>query len=84
MRRIGVWNSFNEGKVFISSDYDRFSSFIFCLTLNDFRPNTMMLNQLKKYNFWKVFVENFQMGNVYFENQKIKHNCYEIFKMAVK
>ena len=80
----GVWNSFNEGKIFISTDYDKFSSFIFCLTLQDFRPNTMMLNQLKKYNFWKLFIENFQLGNVYFENQKIKHNCYEIFKMIVK
>lgn len=70
-----------NGKIFVSKDFDKYSPFIFSITLQDHSPNTMMINSLKKYNFWKTFVENFKLGNVYFENQKIKHTCYEVLKM---
>ena len=77
----GIWNSFNEGKIFVSKDYDRFTPYIFSMTLQDFSPNTMMFSAMKKYNFWKLFLENFKLGNVYFENQRIKHDMYELLKM---
>lgn len=77
----GVWNDYHEGKIFVSLDYDKYSPFIFSITLKDHTPNTMMLNALKKYNFWKTFIENFNLGNVYYENQTIKHNTYEVIKM---
>lgn len=51
------------------------------MTLKDHRPNTMMINALRNYGFWKRFVENFNLGNVYFENQKIKHDMYQILKL---
>lgn len=70
-----------NGKIFVSKDYDKYSPFIFSITLQDHSPNTMMINSLKRYNFWKTFIENFKLGNVYFENQKIKHSCYEVIKM---
>lgn len=77
----GVWNDFNEGKIFVSFDYLKNSPFIFSMTLKDHTPNTMMFNALKKYNFWKNFIDNFKLGNVYFENQKIKHSIYELLKL---
>ena len=70
-----------NGKIFVSKDFDKFSPFIFSMTLNDLSPNTMMFNSLKKYNFWKTFIENFKLGNVYFENQKIKHSVYDLIKL---
>ena len=77
----GVWNDYHEGKIFVSFDFDKYSPFIFSMTLKDHSPNTLMFNTIKKYNFWKNFIENFKLGNVYFENQKIKHNVYELIKM---
>ena len=77
----GVWNDFTEGKVFVSFDYLKNTPFIFAMTLKDHKPNTMMFNSLSKYNFWRTFLQNFKLGNVYFENQKIKHNTYELIKM---
>ena len=71
---------FTNGKVFVSFDYDKYTPFIFSLTLADHSPNTMMINSLRRYSFWKTFIENFKLGNVYFENKKIKHNCYEVFR----
>ena len=80
----GVWNDYHEGKIFVSSDYDKYSPFVFSITLKDHTPNTMMINSLKKYNFWKTFLENFNLGNVYYENQKIKHETYEVIRLNYK
>lgn len=76
----GVWNSYNEGKVFVSYDYDKFSPYIFSMTLQDHAPNRMLFNALRKYNFWKNFLENFKLGVVFYENQKIKYNVDELIK----
>lgn len=77
----GAWNDFNEGKIYVSLDYDKNSPFIYAMTLKDHTPNTMMFNAIKKYSFWKDFIQNYKFGNVYFENQKIKHDVYELIKL---
>ena len=76
----GVWNDYAEGKIFVSFDYNKSSPYIYAMTLKDHTPNTMMFNAIKKYNFWKEFLQNYKFGNVYFENQKIKHNVYDLIK----
>ena len=40
----------------------------------------MMFNAMKRYNFWKHFLENFNLGVVYYENQTIKHNMLLLLK----
>lgn len=70
-----------NGKIFVSTDYDKYSPYLFSMTLKDHSPNTLMFNSMKRYNFWKLFLENFKIGNVYFENQKIKHSMYELIKL---
>ncbi len=77
----GVWINYKEGKMFVSFDYNKESPYVYSMTLADHSPNTMMFNALKKYNFWKDFVENFRLGNVRFENQRIKHDCMELIKL---
>ena len=70
----------SNGKIFVSSDYDKNSPFKFACTLQDHSPNTMLLKSFKKYNCWKSFIENYSMGNVRFENNKIKYVCQELIK----
>lgn len=77
----GVWNDYREGKIFVSTDFDKYSPYIFAMTIKDHRPNTLMFNAMKRYNFWKLFLENFKLGNVYYENQKIKHSMYDLIKL---
>ena len=76
----GIWNDYHEGKVYVSLDYDPYTPYIFSMTLKDHSPNLMMFNAMRKYNFWKTFLENFKLGVVYFESQKIKQKIYEIVK----
>ena len=77
----GVWNDYQEGKIFVSLDYNKSSPYLYAMTLKDHSPSTMMFNAIKKYNFWKDFIQNYKLGNVYFENQKIKHDVYDLIKM---
>lgn len=79
----GVWNDFANGKIYVSFDYDKNSPFIFATTLDDHSPNTLLMSRARKYNCWKIFIENFNLGNVRFENQKVKLICNDIIKMLL-
>lgn len=79
----GVWFDFKVGKIFVSSDYDPNTSYIFACTLSDHKPNTLLLSCAKQYTCWKNFIQNFKLGNVRFENQKIKTICNELIKTLI-
>lgn len=79
---IGVWNDYKNGKVFVSSDFLSDTPFIFSMSLEDSKPNIMMMKALKKYKFWRNFLDNFSLGIVYFESQKIKFNFLELLKIV--
>ena len=66
----GIWLDYNEGKIFVSNSYN--TKIIFATTTNDLKPNTMLFSIAKKLNCWKVFISNYKLGNVYYENLKIK------------
>lgn len=79
----GVWVDYYLGKIYVSTDYDPSCPFIFACTLEDHKPNTLLLSKAKKYNCWKSFIEQFNQGNVYFENKKIKNICHDLIKLLV-
>lgn len=79
----GVWFDFQEGKIYVSNDYNKNTPYLFSFTLRDHTPNTLMINSVKNYNCWKNFVENFKLSNVYYENQKIKHVTNNLLKMIL-
>lgn len=76
----GVWFDYQLGKVYVSNDYVKDNPFIFATTLKDHTENTLFLSTAKKYGCWKSFIENYQLGNVRFENQKIKNITTELIK----
>lgn len=81
-RKFGVWADFNEGKMWVSKDIDPSYMLIFTLTLKDHKPNTMFLKTHRKGHF-KVFIDNYKLGNVYFESMDIKNLTYEVIKMCL-
>lgn len=56
----GIWNDFKEGKIYVSQHYID-NGYIFAFNLKDLRPNTMLINAMKQYRFWKLFIDNFNM-----------------------
>lgn len=79
----GIWYNYSEGRVFVSSDYDVHTPYIFTTTLENHRPNTLLLKNAKKYNCWNDFLKQFKYGNVYFENIKVKNITLELIKLIL-
>lgn len=78
----GVWFDYNVGKVFVSQDYNNNANTFACTT-EDMKPNTMLLSIAKEFHGWRVFIKNYKLGNVYYENQKIKNLTREIMKYLI-
>lgn len=81
--RYGVWINWITGKLYISNDYME-NGIVFACTREDHKPNTMLYSIAKKYNCWHVFIQNYKLGNVYFENIKIKNICQDVMKYLLK
>lgn len=80
----GVWIDYNVGKMFVSENVDPSCKLVYSITVEDHSPNTLLLRQINKAVFFKTFIENYKLGNVYFESQKIKNIVYEVIKLCVK
>lgn len=83
-RKFGVWADFNDGKMWVSEDTDPSYLLVYSLTLKDHKPNTMFIKNKTRQTHFKTFLDNYQLGNVYFENMNIKNMCYDVFKMIMQ
>lgn len=79
---LGVWLDFKNGKVYVSNDHLDNGN-IFACTNEDHTPNTMLLSVAKQYKGFKILINNYKLGNVYFENHKIKNLCNEIIRLLL-
>lgn len=79
----GVWIDYTIGKFFVSKDVDPFFKIVYCVTLDDHNPNTMLLKNINKSVYFRNFIDNYKDGNVYFENLKIKSIVYNVIKLCI-
>lgn len=82
-RKFGVWVDYTEGKMWVSEDIDPSYVIVYSLTLKDHQPNTMFLKTRGKSGQFRAFIENYKIGNVYFESINIKNMCYEVIQMVM-
>ena len=80
--KYGVWIDYNMSKMYVSNDYID-NGLCFATTTEDHSPNTMLYSIAKKYNCWNTFIQQFKLGNVYFENMKIKNVSKEVLKNII-
>lgn len=78
----GFWRNLKEGKAFVSYDYDENKGITYAITTNDLEPNIMLLAGIRKSRYFKVFLRDFELGVMYYENQKIKNAVLEVVKLA--
>lgn len=82
-KNYGVWVDNKVGKMYVSEDVDTSCCVCFSLTLDDHTPNTMFLKAKRKQTMFKIFLEQFEIGNVRFENKLIKRMCLDIIKSTM-
>ena len=80
--KYGVWIDYNIGKMYVSNDYLD-NGLCFATTTEDHSPNTLLFSIAKKYNCWNTFIQEFKLGNVFFENMKIKNISKEVLKNII-
>ena len=81
-KTLGVWIDYNNGKMYVSKDIIN-NGLIFATTNEDHNTNTLLYSIAKKYNCWNSFIENYKLGNVYFESNKIKNICKDVIKNLI-
>ena len=78
----GIWIDYNNSIIYVSFDYDK-NGCIFACTNDDFTPNTMLLSVAKKYRGFKLFIDSYKLGNVRFENMKLKNLSLEVLRLLL-
>lgn len=78
-KNYGVWCDETVGKFFVNTQHDSMR-YTFVFTLEDMRPNTLMLTR-KKPEMLRHFCENFRLGNVYSNNQTTKRAVFDLMKL---
>lgn len=79
----GVWVDYSQGKMWVSEDNDPSYRIIYTLTIKDHKPNTMFFRTKNIKGHFKLFIENYKLGNVYFESMKVKNLSYEMFRLCL-
>lgn len=82
-KSFGVWADYGEGKMYVSYDIDPSYPLVYSFTTKDHKPNTMLIKSKSKTGYVKNFIENYTMGNVYFESMDIKNLTYEVIQMIL-
>ena len=81
---IGVWVSWKEGLIFVSNDTDPDYPVKFALSKEDHSPNTMLMTTIRQNRQFKWFIDNFNLGNVRFENVNLKNMIFDIMRAVAR
>lgn len=79
----GVWLDYALGRMWVSYDVDPYCRIIYSITLDDHTANTMLIKRLAKATHMKLFLDNYKLGNVFFEDMKIKNVVYDVIRLMI-
>lgn len=73
----GVWRDFESESIFITSDYDKNCPIIFSFIPDDHNENTI-LTRFTQNTYLSSIVDNYRLGRLFFENQRVKNLFSEL------
>lgn len=77
----GFWIDFSEGRFYVSDKVDPSTKRNYVLTDSDHKPNMYLIKNRRNAHFIDQFVKAYENGYCFFENQTIKNQSMEMFKM---
>lgn len=81
-QKIYVWVDFSEGKFYVSNDHDETCKLLYSITQSDHSPNTLLLKS-RQSKILTEFIQNYQLGNVYFETMNLKNIVFDIIRLSL-
>lgn len=79
----GVWFDLKVGKIFVSLDYIENTPYHYSTEMENHAPNMLFLKSAKSYASWRMFINAYKLGTLYFENNRIKSHVYELIKLLI-
>lgn len=77
--KYGFWKSKETTKTFVSLDYDPKNPCIFSFDTKDHNEENVLVSA-RKSPWFKMIIEEYKIGNVWFENQNVKNLFLRILK----
>ena len=81
-KKYGVWRSKMDGRFYISNDYDPNNPCVFSFNNMDHDENTILTNA-RNSSWFRAVIENYKIGNLWFENQNIKNEFLVILSKVL-
>lgn len=78
----GVWRSKVDGRLYVSYDYDPSNPCTFTFSNMDHDENTI-LDNAKRSPWFKIVIDNYKVGNLWFEDQNIKNKFLSILSKTL-
>lgn len=78
---LGIWFDHLQYRFYISNDYDPNCPKVYSATTDDHQPNTLLFHKGKKLPILKNLIEAYEIGAVYYEDQKLKGWFRDIMRM---
>ena len=69
--------------MYVSKDIDPSYPINYSVTMKDHSPNTLLLKDKSRSRKFKLFLDNYKLGNVRFDNINIKNITYEIIQISM-
>ena len=80
---IGVWRDYRNGKYFISDSVDKQCRLVYAATTENHEPNTLLLKGFKNSVHLKNLKNAYELGCVYYENQRLYNWFRDIVRMGL-
>ena len=78
----GIWHNRQNGRVYVSEDYEPNSKFSYAMTIDDHTPDSKFIS-IRQNSYMKVLIEYYKNGDLYFENMKVKNNFMKLIKKCL-
>lgn len=80
--KYGVWRNPQNGRLYISDDYDPSCNISYAISIDDATPDSKYIT-IKNNGFMRVIIEYYKNADLYFENQKIKNNVIPVLRRCL-
>lgn len=75
-KNYGVWCDYQDGKMYISNDYDPNCPVIFSINPDDHNENTLLI-RTRSSPFIKSVIEHYRLARLCFDNQQVKNTVMQ-------
>ena len=80
--KYGVWRNPQNGRLYISDDFDPSCNMSYAISIDDATPDTKYIT-IKNNGYMRVIIEYYKNADLYFENQKIKNNIIPVLRRCL-